>query len=466
MKISACKTAATLVGLVLLAVPIAGWAGDATRNSTGRTGTATGGGARDPGVRTGSAAAGSALAGLTPQEQAFFAAGLEEFSRAEDIGDGLGPRFNLDGCAGCHLQPAIGGSSPPVNPQIAVATAFGARNTLPAFIALRGPVREVRFKFNRDGSRDGGVHALFVISGRVDAGGDASGCGLAQDDFSGQLARGNAIFRIPTPTFGAGLIEQIPDAAIVANLAAFAGPKARLGISGHVNRTGNDGTVTRFGWKAQNKSLLMFSGEAYNVEMGITNELFQSERDETASCQFAPRPNDVTNAGGATAVEAESGIGKFAMFMRLLAPPARSSSAPGGAASISRGSQLFANIGCAYCHSPTLVTGEGSVAALSNKRADLFSDLAVHRMGPGLADNVVQGNAAADEFRTAPLWGLGQRLFFLHDGRTSDLAQAVLAHASGGNGQFGPSEANGVISAYNQLSDSARQDLLNFLRSL
>jgi hypothetical protein len=113
----------------------------------------------------------------------------------------------------------------------------------------------------------------------------------------------NVIFRIPTPTFGAGLIEQMSDAAIMANQASDASLKQRLGmlgrpnfqlagntITGMTNQNGNDGTIARFGWKAQNKSLLLFSGEAYNVEMGITNELFQTERDESANGQFAPVP--------------------------------------------------------------------------------------------------------------------------------------------------------------------------------
>ncbi len=422
--------------------------------------------ATDPGVRSGAAGAGSPLSGLSSYEQEYFAAGLDDFSEAEGLGDGIGPRFNLDGCAGCHSQPAIGGSAPPVNPQIAVATAFGAHNQIPSFIRANGPVREARFKFRRDGTRDGGVHALFVVSGRVDSTGDASNCTILQDDFAAQVARDNVSLRIPTPTFGLGLIEQIPDGAILQNLAAFQQAKANLGIGGHVNRTGNDGTITRFGWKAQNKSLLLFSGEAYNVEMGVTNELFPNERDETAACQTALRPNNVTNPAGATGVESESGISKFAIFMRFLAPPARSTDTPGGATSIARGRQLFANTGCAYCHSPSMLTTTSTVPALSEKRVDLFSDLAVHRMGPRLADNIQQGGAAGDEFRTAPLWGLGQRVFFLHDGRTSDLAQAIRAHASDGNGQFAPSEANRVVGAYNQLPESAKQDLLNFLRSL
>ena len=97
---------------------------------------------------------------------------------------------------------------------------------------------------------------------------------------------------------------------------------------------------------------------------------------------------------------------------------------------------------------------------------NLFSDLALHAMGPGLADGIRQGNAAGDEFRTAPLWGLGQRVFFLHDGRTSDLIEAIRAHASAGSGQFGPSEANAVIRRAAQLSSTEQQNLLNFLRSL
>ena len=183
---------------------------------------------------------------------------------------------------------------------------------MPSFITLDGPIREARFQYNPDGSRDGGVHALFVITGHP----DAAGCNIRQEDFERQIRNQNIIFRIPTPTFGAGLIEQVPDSAILANLAANAATKASLGISGRANRNGNDGTITRFGWKAQNKSLLLFSGEAYNVEMGITNELFQQERDETPSCQFATVPNDVTPS-----VRQIGAIENFANFQRFLAPP-------------------------------------------------------------------------------------------------------------------------------------------------
>ena len=237
---------------------------------------------KDPGVRSGAAGAGEKLPGLTDGEVAFFALGKEDFNEAEGIGDGLGPRFNADGCGTCHSQPAVGGTSPAVNPQVAIATAFRARNVVPSFIRANGPIREARFKRNPDGTPDGGVHALFVISGRVDDTGDARGCDIRQDDFEREVRNNNVIFRIPSPVFGTGLIEAIPDRAIIANMNTNGPTKAALGIAGRLNRNGNDGKISRFGWKAQNQSLLLFSAEAYNVEMGITNETFQSERDETA----------------------------------------------------------------------------------------------------------------------------------------------------------------------------------------
>jgi CxxC motif-containing protein (DUF1111 family) len=425
--------------------------------------------AQDPGPRQGAAASGSPLAGLTAQQTEYFNAGKTDFEEAEEIADGIGPRMNLDSCAGCHSQPATGGSSPAVNPQVAFATKDGGRDTVPSFLAANGPVREVRFVRNADGTPDGGVHAIFTVSGRI----GASGCSLTQPDFATAVRNSNAIFRIPTPTFGAGLIEMIPDSAILANRAASAVAKNSLGISGRANfavagrtisgqtnNNGNDGTVARFGWKAQNKSLLIFAGEAYNVEMGITNDLFMTEREETPACQFSAMPNSITDMDATDPVASMSSIEKFATFMRLLAPPAPSTTTPGGSTSIANGKGLFQSAGCALCHTPSFTTSTSRVAALSNKPVNLFSDLLVHDMGVGLADGVSQGSANGREFRTAPLWGLGQRLFFLHDGRASDLITAIRAHASSG------SEASVAVANYLQLSERQKQDLLNFLRSL
>jgi len=429
--------------------------------------------AHDPGIRRGPAGAGDNLATLTAGQKAFFEAGRDAFLEAEGIGDGLGPRFNLDSCAGCHAQPATGGTSPAVNPQVGIATAFGAKNVVPSFIRSDGPVREVRFKFKPDGTRDGGVHALFVISGRVDETGNASTCTIQQEDFGAQVARHNVIFRIPTATFGLGLVEAIPDATILANRAANSATKATLGIfgqpqrllpTGDPNRNGNDGTIARFGWKAQNKSLLLFSGEAYNVEQGISNELFTQEREE--ACQFKTVPNNITDVDAATGAATISDMEKFAFFMRFLAPPEPSTTTPGGGASITRGKALFVAIGCALCHTPMLRTGNSPVAALNDQPVNLYSDLLLHNMGPGLADDIVQGQADGDEFRTAPLWGLGQRIFLLHDGRTTDLLEAISAHKSFGNLRYRSSEANGVVDRFRSLGEGQKQDVLNFLRSL
>jgi CxxC motif-containing protein (DUF1111 family) len=419
--------------------------------------------ARDPGVRDG-ADAGGPLPGLTANQRAFFDTGKADFNSAEDVADGLGPVINLDACGGCHAQPAAGGTSPKVNPQVAFATLRGADNKLPSFIRLNGPVREARFVKNADGSPDGGVHAIFTIQGRD----DAPGCVLGQPDFASQLANRNVIFRIPTPVFGTGLIEEITDTTILVNRSRDSSTKSALGISGRPNRNGNDGMISRFGWKAQNQSLIIFSGEAYNVEMGITNELFQSERDQTPSCQFARVPNDVQNTDAAdnaatrltAALAATPAVLNFGNFQRFLAPPMPDSNTPGGSNSIGRGKGLFSSIGCALCHTPSMRTGNATVEALRFQTANLYSDLLVHDMGNGLADNVSQGAAGPREFRTAPLWGLGQRIFFLHDGRTDDLKDAIREHASTG------SEANAVISKFNGLSEFQKQDLLNFLRSL
>jgi CxxC motif-containing protein (DUF1111 family) len=441
---------------------------------------------KDPGVRGGTVNAGQPLASVatTPGGPDFFANGLLRFQNVESVqggaNNGLGPRFNSNQCSSCHSQPAIGGTSPSAtvfpfvgpNPETLVYSQNGAQNNLPSFITPNGPVREARFQFfltprgSLSSTPDGGVHDLFVISGRSDAG----NCNIKQPNFAQNLALNNVIFRIPTPTFGAGLIENIPEETIYANMNANSQQKQSLGISGQVNRDGNDGMITRFGWKAQNKSLEIFAGEAYNVEMGVTNELFQNERaspDEAlagglpASCRINPTPEDATNMNPAQYTGVPSDVVQFAMFMRLLAPPTPSNSNPGGPQSISNGSRNFNAIGCAMCHTPTLQTGASSfMPSLNNVSANLFSDLLVHHMGTNLADGVSQGGAGADQFRSAPLWGLGQRIFFLHDGRTTDLLGAIKEHASQG------SEANNVIQNFRHLSPQQQQDLLNFLRSL
>ena len=484
--------------------------------------------------------AGNFLPNLTSDQRAFWFAGLAIFgdiasvagvprfvNSTEPIG-GLGPGFNGNSCFMCHSEPAIGGSGPgpgsplfTVNPQLLVAHHRGAGNPedLSAFLTPNGPVREVRFVLNPDGSFDGGVHDLFTIAGRDDA---PTACALAQPDFNTQLAHNNAIFRIPIATFGEGFVENTPEKVLHANLFANLSLKSSLGIQGRFNTNGNDGTFTRFGWKAQNKSMLLFSGEASNVEMGVTNEIFQNERFGQISCVGNQLPEDLTNiiprttlagltSDGAAAGAVSSNIENFAVFMRLNAAPAQCDFASGLdsggnavcnplSASALHGKALFGiatsavpnATGCVLCHSDQLTTGPSPFSDLNSATYAPFSDFALHHMGSTLSDGVNQGLAGPDEFRTAPLWGLGQRIFLLHDGRTTDLVAAIHAHTSPAgdctvvttqpgttfilNGQtvnvpaiasqFCGSEANQVVGRFDSLSPSDQLDLLHFLRSL
>ena len=447
----------------------------------------------DPGPRKGAAGAGGPYSGLNAAEQSFFNAAKLVFQEIDSVsgtlagepGVGLGPTFNANGCAVCHAQPAAGGSSPGMqspqvpgpNPQVALAKLHGANNTAPSFITIDGPVREARFiRGSGNGTLlDGGVHGLYTIAGRS----DATGCVLAQPDFATQVANHNVIFRIPTPTFGLGLVENTPDSVLQANMAANQNQKNALGITGRLNTSGNDGSVTRFGWKAQNKSLMVFAGEAYNVEQGVSNEVFPNERSAVAGCVYNATPEDHTNFVGAGGISSiSSDLLNFAGFMRMSAAPTPTTSTP----SEKNGQLLFSSVGCAYCHSPTLTTAASIYTDMSNVTYHPYSDFALHSMGTNLADFVIQGGAGLMEFRTAPLWGVGQRLFFMHDGRTSDLMQAIEAHFSSGMActpQKSPdtvtastltalcaSEANGVIQNFRALNTQQKQDLLNFLRSL
>src|SRR5689334_15105383 len=333
----------------------------------------------DPGVRGGAAGAGQPLASVSanPNDLAFFNAGLGQFNESQTVtGDnvGLGPRFNLDSCGGCHAQPAAGGTGPAVNPQFTIISrgvASSATNTRPSFITQNGPVREARFPFffNANGTANvnnpnGGVETIFTISGRADAG----ACSLQQPGFAQAAAANNLIFRIPTPVFGSGLMANIDDSTLLNNQAAQAGNA--FGIAGDFNHNGNDGTISRFGWKAQNKSLMIFSGEAYNVEMGVSNELFTQDRPlpgedgngggggtgfaanclNTAGVGY---PEDITHSNGTDASTSSSDVTLFSVFMQFLAPPTPSTTVPGGATSISRGRANFNAVGCNVCHTPS-----------------------------------------------------------------------------------------------------------------
>jgi CxxC motif-containing protein (DUF1111 family) len=446
----------------------------------------------DPGVQSGNRGTGAALSSVLANSPsgilAFFTDGQARFQEVESVSgganNGLGPRFNSNSCVSCHAQPAIGGSGAATNPEFQFpSNGVAPGNTVPSFITANGPTREARFPFffNTNGSvntsePNGGVEDLYTVTGRSDAGTCTSSTALPQPSFATAVAENDVIFRIPTPTFGAGLIENLDDSTLLNK--QLANNNNNLGISGALNRNGNDGTITRFGWKAQNKSLHIFSGEAYNVEMGISNLLFTQDRplpgeDQQgtglpASClnlSGSGYPEDTNNPGSAGAAILDD-VSAFADFMRTLAPPPTGGVVLNGssvsASTIAAGSSLFSSIGCATCHNPTVGNTQPSniTTSLSKVPVNAFSDIEIHHMGTGLADNVSQGNAGGDQFRTAPLWGLGQRIFLLHDGRTTNLITAIQDHASHG------SEATVVEEQFFDLTTTQQQEILDFLRSL
>ncbi len=441
----------------------------------------------DPGPRPLPAAAGTFYSALNANQNAVTTRLTQIFTEVNFVAGGplvktvgLGPRFNSNSCSSCHAYPAVGGSSPPTNPLFGIYQLMGATNTMPYFVTTNGPVVVARFPYKSDGvTPDGGVHQMFTISNRTDAPGCTT---MVQPNFTQAQADNDIIFRQVTPTYGVGLMELIPETQIIANMNANLTLKQSLGITGHPNQS-DDGTIARFGWKAQHKSMVTFSGEAYTVEEGVSDEAFPSENDESIPSCLPPFPvpagtnktkgvpDDRNDTGEAPKlpVNFPGDLERFSLFMRFLQPP--TPVAP--TTSTANGFAVFQSIGCNMCHQVSFTTPSASIAALSNQTATLYSDLLVHDMGPGLADNVPQGTASGDQFRTAPLWGIGQRQFFLHDARTNNIVTAIEDHYSLGNGIYPNSEANAVITNFNNLSpaigsdgNTQAQDLINFLRSL
>ena len=359
------------------------------------------------------------LPDLTDQEKDDFMAGLEDFLEVETVEDGLGPVFNAKSCAECHAVPSVGGSEPNVG--VARETRIG-RLFNGRFDPLDGSVSV---------NRGGGLLQQRAIN--------LPGCHL-----KGEAVPAEATFvslRITTPLFGAGLMEAIPEATILLN-------KSNGGRANYVFNPGSKGTeLGRFGWKAQVATLHQFAGDAYLNEMGITNPSFPHEN----LPQGEPIPS-----GCDTVADPEddgSGVTAFTNFMRFLAPAPRRPVT----VQVQQGEHVFSEIGigCASCHVPTMTTGPNSVAALSNKPVNLFSDLLLHDIGTG--DGIEQGEATGSEFRTAPLWGLSRRNRFMHDGGSNTIEKAILRHGG---------EAQNARDRFGELSPADHDALLAFLDSL
>jgi CxxC motif-containing protein (DUF1111 family) len=359
---------------------------------------------------------GSPLPGITAHELELFRLGREDFVEVESADDGLGPAFNGNSCAICHSVPAVGGIS--------------------AMTEIRGGYRDENGKFHA--LNGGTLYHLFSIPDHR--------CQVQIPAEANVIGR-----RAPIPLFGAGLVEAIPDDTLI----ALEDPDDRDhdGVRGRAARLFDVATqrqrIGRFGWKAQQATLLAFSADAYRNEMGITNDLFPDELalgippDALKLCNPKRGIQDVRNR-----TTGLRGIDNFENFMRLLAPIAPANPNP-------EGESLFTAIGCATCHVPTLRTGPSPNPVFDRKPVQLFSDLLLHDVGTG--DGIEQETATGDEFRTPALWGLRYRKPLLHDGSAPTIESAIQRHAA---------EAQNSLTRFQSLSPLERTKVLAFLNSL
>ncbi len=363
---------------------------------------------------------GDPLPGITPSEFELFRMGLDDFTEVETAADGLGPAFNGASCAVCHSVPAVGGMS--------------------AITEIRAGYRDADGKFTA--LNGGTLFHLFSIPNHL--------CQVKIPAEANVIAR-----RLSIPLFGAGLIEAIPDQAML----AAEDPRDRDGdgISGRAGRlidiVSRRERIGRFGWKAQHATLLAFSGDAYRNEMGITNDLFPDEMalgvdPETMRLCSRPRRTVEDVRDRRTGLR---GIDNFENFLKFLAPIDRGPIDD----KVRAGERVFRAIGCTSCHTPVLMTGPSSNPLFHLKPVPLLSDLLLHDVGTG--DGIEQEPAEADEIRTPALWGLRFRRPFLHDGSAATPDEAIRRHAG---------EAEGVTKRYLEATDFERSALLAFLQSL
>ena len=363
--------------------------------------------------------------GMGHDLNAAFVEGDENFEKAFTVAEGLGPIFNNIACEGCH--PGDGRGTPEMG----------------------------FFRFSRDGDL------------AVEIGGpqhqDKSIPGIAPEQVPAGV---DLSFRMPPPVFGVGLIEAIPVATILAH--ADPDDEDGDGISGRPNWVmppefvpahhvggGSELQLGRFSRKAQVTSLIEQVAAAYQQDMGITND-------------FIPVENAHPQSGGGMAMGdlvadpeiPAATVLLTALYVRLLQPPARGEQS----AQVQRGETLFAEIGCANCHVPMMRTGKNPIPELSEVDAHLYSDLLLHDMGPGLADNRPDGDASGSEWRTTPLWGtrlvgdfLNGQEFYLHDGRARSVDEAIRLHGG---------EAAAAQKSYGALGAAGQAAVVEFVKSL
>lgn len=347
------------------------------------------------------AAYGGPLEALDTQSYAAFTKGRalfdREFGRADGVG---GPRLNGDSCRACHMDPVPGGAGP----SDVDVMRHGILNSAGQFVPpVIGTV----------------LHKGTILAG----------------DPNRPQAEANIFEARQTPTLlGAGLIDRLPDAVILAQADPY--DLDGDGISGRPSWT-DGGRLGRFGWKAQVPSLAEFVRDAMSTELGLTLEARPGRSfGELHDDDGVPDPE-------LSAAEEDT----LAAYLGMLAPPPRQGAQD--AARAAEGEALFTDLGCAACHTPALVGGDGAVP--------LYSDLLLHEILPEGQPGIEEASASTRELRTPPLWGLAWSRPYLHDGAADTVEQAILGHF----GEGVPSRE-----AYLSLLEAERFALVAFLEGL
>lgn len=390
--------------------------------------------------------------------------------------DGLGPLYNAHACVSCHPDGGRGALGADGAPSSALLLRLGRTGVHDAGTVTSDPIYGDQLQT-----------LATTVGGAADAKQRPVREGVVSvtyDDVEGSFADGTtfvlrrprwsaaelaygaldpatrASARIAPAVRGVGLLEAVADEAIIAR----ADPDDRDGdgISGRASRVRDSrtgaGRLGRFGWKAIQPSLQQQVASALRNDLGITSELYREQPCSPAqtSCRAAPD-------GGDPPADTEIApllLDELTRFTGTLALPARSATR---AAAASDGRALFHQLGCAACHVPSFATAGTAAAPAARQIIWPYSDLLLHDMGPGLADEVGEGDASGAEWRTAPLWGLGRATrdpattSLLHDGRARSSEEAILWHG----GEADPSRA-----AYRALPRAQRDALLAFLATL
>lgn len=455
LSVSACKQSTTAAAAILLAEPDE----------------ALSGGAATVFDQTVNAFA-LPIPGLSAQDELLFFVGNSFFNQnwvqapsSTEARDGLGPHFNAKSCSGCHFKDGRG--QPPATIG-QLSEGFLIRLSIPGADAHGAPLPEPVYggQFQEhavDGAqREGQYEVIWETTGGTYP--DGTVFTLRKPvirffDLTYGPMRNDVMTspRVASQMIGLGLLEAVDEKTIL----SFADPADANGdgISGRPNYVWNvieaEQQLGRFGWKANEPTLMQQICGAFNGDMGITTSVFSDEHITTAQSALRRLPN------GGDPEFPDDDLQKLVLYSATLAVPARRNVDD---PNVLRGREFFREIGCVNCHIDKMTTGtHPAFSVLNDQVIRPYTDLLLHDMGPGLADGRPDHQASGSEWRTPPLWGIGlfptvnKHSFYLHDGRARNLEEAILWHGG---------EAEKAKQQFMQLSKADRDKLLLFLGSL